>query len=41
MTARVLPRWEIELYQTNLGVDFQTVPCDTEDEVITATWDKY
>jgi len=39
MTARVLPRREIELYQTNLGVDFQTVPCYTEDEVIAATRD--
>ncbi len=39
MTARVLPRREIELYQTNLGVDFHTVPCNTEDEVITATRD--
>ncbi len=39
MTARVLPRREIELYQTNLGVDFQTVPCNTEDEVIAAAQD--
>ncbi len=39
MTARVLPHREIELYQKNLGVDFQTIPCYTEDEVITATRD--
>ena len=38
MTARVLPLREIELYQ-NIGVDFQTVPCNTEDEVIAATRD--
>ncbi len=38
MTARVLPHREIESYQ-NLGVDFQAVPCNTEDEVIAATRD--
>lgn len=37
MTARVLLRREIELYKTNLGVDFQTIVCNTEDELIAAT----
>ena len=39
MTSRVLPRQDIEKYQKNLGVDFQTIPCDTEDEIITAAQD--
>jgi len=39
MTARVLPRRDIEAYQENLGVDFQTVPCQTEDEIMAAAQD--
>lgn len=39
MTARVLSRREIEQYKTNLGVDFLTIPCQTEDEIIAATRD--
>lgn len=39
MTARVLSRRDIESYQTNLGVDFQTIPCNTEDEIIAAAKD--
>jgi len=39
MTARVLARRDIEAYQKNLGVDFQTVPCQTEDEIMAAAQD--
>ena len=39
MTARVLSRRDIASYQTNLGVDLQTVPCQTEDEIIAAARD--
>jgi D-3-phosphoglycerate dehydrogenase len=39
MTARVLSRRDIELYQTNLDVDFQTIPCNTEDEITAAARD--
>ncbi len=39
MTARVLSKREIEAYRNELGVDFQTVPCKTEDELIEATHD--
>jgi len=39
MTDKILPPQqirEIELYQKNMGVDFQTIPCNTEDEIIAA-----
>lgn len=39
MTGRILPPQEIqeiELYQKTLGVDFQIIPCNTEDEIIAA-----
>lgn len=39
MTSRVLSRQDIGLYQTNLGVDFQTIPCRSEDEIIAAAHD--
>jgi len=39
MTARVLSRRDIEFYQTSLGVDFQSIPCNTEDEIIAAARD--
>jgi len=39
MTARVLARRDIEAYQRDLGVDFLTVPCQTEDEIIAAAQD--
>ena len=39
MTARVLTRRDIEAYQRDLGVDFFTVPCQTEDEIIAAARD--
>jgi len=39
MTARVLSRRDIEQYQTNLGIDFQTIPSNTEDEIIAAARD--
>ncbi len=39
MTARVLARRDVEAYQEKLGVDFQTVPCQTEDEIIAAAQD--
>ncbi len=39
MTARVLSRREIESYKNDLGVEFETVSCTTEDELIEATRD--
>ena len=39
MTARVLARRDIEAYQQNLGVDFQAIPCQTEDEIMAAAQD--
>lgn len=39
MTARVLSRQDIEQYHTNLGIDFQTIPSNTEDEIIAAARD--
>ena len=39
MTARVIPRRDIELYQTSLGVDFQAIPCNNEDEIMAAARD--
>jgi len=39
MTARVLSRRDMEFYQTSLGVDIQSNPCNTEDEIITAAQD--
>ena len=39
MTARVLSKREIEAYRNELGVEFGTIPCKTEDELIEATRD--
>ncbi len=39
MTARVLSRRDMEFYQTRLGIDFQSIPCNTEDEIIAAARD--
>ena len=39
VTAKVIPRRYIESYKANLSVDFQTVPCNTEDEIITVAQD--
>lgn len=39
MTARVLSRKEIEAYRNELGVEFETAPCKTEDELIATTRD--
>jgi len=39
MTSRVLSRRLIALYENNLGVAFQTIPCRTEDEIIAAAED--
>jgi len=39
MTSRVLSRRDIEEYQANLNIDFNTIPASTEDELIAAARD--
>lgn len=39
MTARVLNRQDIQQYEGSLGVLFQSTPCVTEEEIITAASD--
>lgn len=42
MTEKIMPpkqTQEIELDHKKMGVDFQTIPCDTEDEIIAAARD--
>jgi D-3-phosphoglycerate dehydrogenase len=39
MTSRVLSRKDIEKYKTDLGIDFQSIPCNDENEIMEATRD--
>lgn len=39
MTSRVLSHKDIEAYREKIGVEFFTIPCQTEDEIITAARD--
>lgn len=39
LTSRVLSRREVEEFQQKLGVDFVTIPCHTEEDVIAAVKD--